>query len=195
MITPHIIKLLRERLGPELSNDIIIFSQENPTAIPSRFMESAYAKLSTGMARHNGKLFEGLFLAILGRAGIAHVILDAEYGCLPYSTIDVAIYYEKKVPVLISLKSSLRERWKQSDLEFSRIKSLNPGAICAIATLEDAGMPLRLLGENRLLGSDFIIDCRVPSHWAKFLSRITESKNVTCIEDKTLGLIDYSHRS
>jgi len=195
MITPHIIKLLRERLGPELSHDIITFSEENPTAIPSRFMESAYAKFSTGMPRHNGKLFEGLFLAILGRAGFSHIILDAEYSCLPYSTIDVAIYTQKKAPTMISLKSSLRERWKQSDLEFSRIKSLNPGAICAIATLEDAGMPLRLLEEKRLLGSDFIIDCRVPSHWDKFLTRITESRNVICLEDKALGLIDYSHRS
>lgn len=158
-------------------------------------MESAYAKFSTGMPRHNGKLFEGLFLAILGRAGFSHIILDAEYSCLPYSTIDVAIYTQKKAPTMISLKSSLRERWKQSDLEFSRIKSLNPGAICAIATLEDAGMPLRLLEEKRLLGSDFIIDCRVPSHWDKFLTRITESRNVICLEDKALGLIDYSHRS
>lgn len=195
MITPNIIKLLRERLGPELSHDIINFSQESPTAIPSQFMESAYAKFSTGMPRHNGKLFEGLFLAILGRAGFSHILLDAEYSCLPYSTIDVAIYTQKKTPTLISLKSSLRERWKQSDLEFSRIKSLNPGAICAIATLEDAGMPLRLLQERRLLGSDFIIDCRIPSHWDKFLSRITESKNIICLEDETLGLNDYSHRS
>ena len=195
MITPPIIKLLRERLGPELSHDIIKFSQENPTSTPSSFMESAYAKFSTGMPRHNGKLFEGLFLAILGRTGFSHIILDAEYSCLPYSKIDVAIYTQKKVPALISLKSSLRERWKQSDLEFNRIKSLNPGAICAIATLEDAGMPLRLLEEKRLLGSDFIIDCRVPSHWDKFLTRITESRNVICLEDKTLGLIDYSHRS
>jgi hypothetical protein len=195
MITPHIIKLLRERLGPELSHDIIKFSQENPTAIPSRFMESAYAKFCTGIPRHNGKLFEGLFLAILGRAGLSHVILDAEYSCLPYSTVDVAIYNDQKSPALISLKSSLRERWKQSDLEFSRIKSLNPRAVCAIATLEDAGMPLRLLEENRLLGSDFIVDCRVPSHWEKFLSKIIKSKNTVCTEDKLLGLIDYKHRS
>ena len=195
MINPHIIKLIRERLGAELSHDIIKFSQENTAAIPSRFMESAYAKFSTGVPRHNGKLFEGLFLAILGRSGVSHVILDAEYSCLPYSTIDVAIYNAKNSPALISLKSSLRERWKQSDLEFSRIKSLNPRAVCAIATLEDAGMPLRLLEENRLLGSDFIVDCRVPSHWEKFLSKIIESKNIGCTEDKLLGLIDYKHRS
>ena len=195
MITPHIIRLLRERLGPEISHDIIKFSQDNPTAIPSRFMESAYAKFSTGMPRHNGKLFEGLFLAILGRSGLSHVILDAEYSCLPYSTIDIAIYNENNSPALISLKSSLRERWKQSDLEFSRIKSLNPRATCAIATLEDAGMPLRLLEENRLLGSDFIVDCKVPSHWDNFLSKIAESINTSCTEDKLLGLIDYKHRS
>ncbi len=80
-------------------------------------------------------------------------------------------------------------------MEFSRIKSLNPRAVCAIATLEDAGMPLRLLEENRLLGSDFIVDCRVPSHWEKFLSKIIESKNTCFTEDKLLGLIDYKHRS
>jgi hypothetical protein len=195
MINLNIVKLLQERLGPELSHDIIKFSQENPDAIPSKFMETAYTKFSTGMARYNGKLFEGLFIAILGRAGISHLILDAAYTCLPYSTIDVAIYTSQGVPILISLKSSLRERWKQSDLEFGRIRSLKPNAICVIATLEDAGMPLRLLENNQLLGSNFIVDCRVPSQWDKFLSKITQYKDVPCFEDEILGLTDYKNCS
>lgn len=195
MITPHVIKLLRERLGPELSHDIIRFSEGNPTATPSKFMESGFKRFSTGAARNNGKLFEGLFLAILGRSGISHIILGAEYKCLPYSKVDVAIYTSNSVPILISLKSSLRERWKQSDFEFHRIKSFNPDAICAIATLEDAGTPYRLLESNKLLGSDYIIDCLVPTHWNKFLSRISKHKDISCEEDKVLGLLDYEHRS
>lgn len=195
MITSNVTKLLRERLGPELSHDIIKFSQENPTTVPSKFMESGFKRFSTGAARKNGDLFEGLFIAILGRSAISHIILGAEYRCLPYSTVDVAIYTSNNLPILISLKSSLRERWKLSDFEFNRIKSFNPDAVCAIATLKDASTPHRLLESNKLLGSDYIIDCHIPSHWEKFLTRITKYKDVSCDEDKLLGLLNYAHRS
>ena len=155
-------------------------------------MDKGYEQLTTGVARHNGRIFEGLFLAVLGREGIRHLILGAEYECLPYSTIDIAIYSSTGGPFLISLKSSLRERWKQSDLEFSIIKKLNPNAVCAIATLEDAGMPLRLQERDNLLGCDHVIDCRVPSLWNKFLKDLQRGKNIECIKDTVLGLRNYS---
>ena len=155
-------------------------------------MDKGYEQLATGVARHNGRIFEGLFLAVLGREGIRHLILDAEYECLPYSSIDVAIYSSTGGPFLISLKSSLRERWKQSDLEFSRIKSINKNAVCAIATLADAGMPLRLQESDSLLGCDHVIDCRVPSLWDKFLKDLHRGKNVECIKDNVLGLRNFA---
>ena len=85
-----------------------------------------------------------------------------------------------------------RVGWKQSDLEFSRIKSINKYAVCAIATLEDAGMPLRLQESDRLLGCDHVIDCRVPSLWDKFLKDLHSRKNVECIKDSVLELRNFA---
>lgn len=192
MISTSIQQLLKKRLGPEISHDILKLSNDLKELQPSQFMDKGYGLLANGVPRHNGRIFEGLFLAVLGREGIEHLILDAEYECLPYSTIDVAIYSSRGGPFLISLKSSLRERWKQSDLEFSRIKTINRNAICAIATLEDAGMPLRLQEGDNLLGCDHIIDCRVPSLWNKFLKDLHRGKNIECIKDPVLGLRNYS---
>lgn len=192
MITTPIQQLLKKRLGSEVSYNIIKLSSELKDAPPSLFMDLGYKRFSTGVARHNGRIFEGLFLAVLGREGISHVMLDAEFSCLPYSTIDVAIYSAARGPFLISLKSSLRERWKQSDLEFSRIKTINPKAVCGIATLEDAGMPLRLLDSGKLLGCDHVIDCRVPTHWNLFLKELRHTADITYTSDTTLGLHNYS---
>jgi len=192
MISPSIQQLLKKRFGPEISHDILKLSAELRGLQPSLFMDKGYEQLATGVARHNGRIFEGLFLAALGREGIRHLILGAEYECLPYSTIDIAIYSSTGGPFLISLKSSLRERWKQSDLEFSIIKKLNPNAVCAIATLEDAGIPLRLQESDNLLGCDHVIDCRVPSLWNKFLKDLQRGKNIECIKDTVLGLRNYS---
>ena len=192
MIPPSIQQLLKKRLGPEISHDILKLSAELRGLQPNLFMDKGYEQLATGVARHNGRIFEGLFLAVLGREGIRHLILDAEYEYLPYSSIDVAIYSSTGGPFLISLKSSLRERWKQSDLEFSRIKSINKDAVCAIATLEDAGMPLRLQESDRLLGCDHVIDCRVPSLWDKFLKDLHRRKNVECMKDNVLGLRNFA---
>jgi len=192
VIPPSIQQLLKKRLGPEISHDILKLSAELRGLQPSLFMDKGYEQLATGVARHNGRIFEGLFLAVLGREGIRHLILGAEYECLPYSTIDIAIYSSTGGPFLISLKSSLRERWKQSDLEFSIIKKLNPNAVCAIATLEDAKMPLRLQESDVLLGCDHVIDCRVPSLWDKFLKDLHSRKNVECIKDTMLKLRNFT---
>jgi hypothetical protein len=157
-----------------------------------------YTALRTENGRLNGDLFEGLFASAMLGAGLGSFIMSAEYSVLPYSKVDMVVYTQKAGPIMLSLKSSLRERWKQSDLEFHVAKQFNPGIIAAIATMDSDGIrqPTSLLNDGQLLGLDRVIDCNLPSQVDSLFRLISDLKPVERYHDNILGIRNFrSHLS
>lgn len=152
-----------------------------------------YTALQTDNGRLNGDLFEGLFASAMIGSGLGNFITAAEYDALPYSKVDMVVYTQRSGPVMLSLKSSLRERWKQSDLEFHVAKRINPAIIGVIATMDSDGarQPLGLLNEGQLLGLDRIVDCNLPSNVDNLLRLISALNPVETYHDKLLGLNSF----
>ena len=64
----------------------------------------------------NGKIFEWLVCETLKKENIVPFYYQVEFELIPDTCFDIVLY-QKKYPVVFSVKTSLRERYKQADLE------------------------------------------------------------------------------
>jgi hypothetical protein len=82
----------------------------------------------------NGKIFENLVVYILAYEGIEHIYEQAEVAFVPNAIFDIVLYHPKETYTL-SLKTTLRERWKQADLEAYAIKNVLKDSKSYVITL------------------------------------------------------------
>ena len=61
----------------------------------------------------------------------------AKVAFVPNVIYDLMFYTEERGPICISAKTSLRERYKQADLEAIALKYVHRKALCFLLTLEE----------------------------------------------------------
>ena len=103
----------------------------------------------------NGKVFEGLILTALHQAGIYPAYYQATVAHIPNVVYDILLYHPRR-PAILSCKVSLRERWKQADLEGSALRQVYRGAYSVLLTLNaNEGQRVQRQIENQdVLGLD-----------------------------------------
>lgn len=102
----------------------------------------------------NGKIFEGLILNALFQAGVFPAYYQATVDLIPHVVYDILLYHPKH-PVILSCKTSLRERWKQADLEGLALKQVYRAAQSYLLTLSSEGDRVqRLVESSEALGLD-----------------------------------------
>lgn len=108
----------------------------------------------------NGNIFELIIYTLLYKENIAPFYVQAEMTFVPNVTYDIIIY-NKATPVSLSLKVSLRERYKQADLEAVALKYVHRKAKTFLLTMneDEANVQSRKLAEGNMLGLDRIIYC------------------------------------
>ncbi len=79
----------------------------------------------------NGSMFEVIIKKLLEREKLLPMYFQAKLAFIPNVVYDIVFYTENNVPISISLKTSLRERKKQADLEAIVLKTYieNPNVI------------------------------------------------------------------
>ncbi len=110
------------------------------TASGSTLVKSAYdAYLAAygGNRNRNGRIFEGLILESLFRLGVSPVYYQATVRFIPSVKYDILLYHPT-TPVALSCKTSLRERWKQADLEALALKQVYRGARSYLITMNES---------------------------------------------------------
>ena len=107
----------------------------------------------------NGKLFELIFSTLLIREKLVPFYTQAKVAFVPNVEYDIVFYSQERGPVNISLKTSLRERYKQADLEAFVLKNVHRKALAFLITMEDKGaQQLRSkLDDGDLIGLDNIV--------------------------------------
>lgn len=70
----------------------------------------------------NGGIFELVIYSLLVKEGITPLHLQAKIAFVPNIIFDAVIYTKENGPISLSLKTSLRERYKQADLEAVALK-------------------------------------------------------------------------
>lgn len=108
----------------------------------------------------NGNIFEAIIASELFRQGIAPFYLQATVTFVPNVNYDIIIFdTARNIPISLSLKTSVRERYKQADLEAVALKYVHRNAKNYLVMLDqaEANSLKRKLANGDLLGIDDII--------------------------------------
>lgn len=85
----------------------------------------------------NGKIFEYILATLLIREDILPVYMSAKVAFVPNVVYDIMFYTTERGPICISAKTSLRERYKQADLEAIALKYVHRRALSYLVTLSE----------------------------------------------------------
>lgn len=106
----------------------------------------------------NGAVFEELIGYVLTIAGCMPFYMQAKVAYIPNVNYDFICYDKQFGPVSLSVKTSLRERWKQADLEAVALKYVHRNARSYLITLDNAVIKTRLEKIGDCMGlNDFIL--------------------------------------
>lgn len=94
-----------------------------------------YQKTYKSSQTTNGGVFEELLSITLMRKGIFPFYMQAKVSFIPNVNYDFIVYTKNLGPISISSKTSLRERYKQADLEAVALKYIHRNAISYLVTL------------------------------------------------------------
>ncbi len=85
----------------------------------------------------NGKIFEYILATLFVREKLLPLYLSAKVAFVPNVIYDLMFYTSERGPICISAKTSLRERYKQADLEAIALKYVHRKALNYLVTLDE----------------------------------------------------------
>jgi len=108
----------------------------------------------------NGKLFEYAIIAILINETILPLYVQAKVAFVPNIEFDLLLYSPHR-PIALSLKTSLRERYKQADLEAIALKYVHRKGQAYLLTInaKEAKKVNEKILSGDVIGIDGVIDC------------------------------------
>lgn len=128
-------------------------------ASSSQFISLLWDRYPGGASSLNGKVFEGLLAITLYRAGIHPLYVEAVLSFVPNVEFDFVAYSRKYGPIILSAKTSLRERYKQADLEGMMVRQVHRKAKSFLITLDVPAARLvnAKINNGQVLGLDDVI--------------------------------------
>ncbi|QHB17676.1 hypothetical protein [Mannheimia pernigra] len=137
----------------------------------------------------NGGVFEQLLVLALLRENISPIYVQAELAFVPNVILDIVLY-NRKTPITISAKTTLRERWKQADLEAMATKYVHRDAQCYVVTLSESEVVARRKEENSYMGiNDFIL-----AHTSEFDMLVEKIKQIQITTSESIKIIQSDHK-
>lgn len=108
----------------------------------------------------NGNIFELIINTLLYREGIIPFYVQASVAFVPDIKYDTILYTQEK-PISLSLKTSLRERFKQAEYEAIALKYVHRKSECYLLTLDadEAESAKEKISEGKIIGLDKAYDC------------------------------------
>lgn len=128
--------------------------QNNDT--PSQFIDKCWTYYKDNYPNNNslnGNIFENLIIVSLAKSGIENIYYQTELNFVPSAIFDVFLFNEE-APVAISIKTTLRERWKQADLEALAIKQVHKQSLCYVLTVSNKEVATRRKNDKTYNGLD-----------------------------------------
>ncbi len=107
-----------------------------PSEYVSKYWKE-YQKHPEGNNNLNGKIFEYILATLCVREGIIPIYMSAKVAFVPNVIYDLMFYTTERGPICFSAKTSLRERYKQADLESIALKYVHRKALSYLITLEE----------------------------------------------------------
>lgn len=95
---------------------------------------SSFCEERPSNPNNNGKIFEYILATLLIRENILPFFIGAKVAFVPNVIYDIMLYSKERGPICISAKTSLRERYKQADLEGIALKYVHRRSLCYLVT-------------------------------------------------------------
>ena len=110
------------------------------TMRPSEYVNYCWEKYTTsGVSQNNslnGTVFELIIATLFVKEEILPLYLQAKVAFVPNVNFDAVLYSAESGPIGLSLKTSLRERYKQADLEAIALKYVHRKAENYLLTMD-----------------------------------------------------------
>jgi len=106
---------------------------------PSKYIEYIWNKAEKDerLTRDvRGKFFELVIACCLIKNEILPFFWQAQLEFVPLANFDLVIYTEERGPIVLSLKTSIRERYKQAEFEAQAMKDVHRRAKNYLVTME-----------------------------------------------------------
>jgi hypothetical protein len=129
------------KLAASLFTEIVPDFRAVRAKTPSEYVANFWDKYAARKAQNkdlNGKIFEYLLATVFVREGLVPFFLNAKVAFVPNVNFDLMFYTSDRGPICISAKTSLRERYKQADLEAIALKYVHRKALSFLVTLDRA---------------------------------------------------------
>lgn len=186
-----------EKLTP--NETFLDFKYTNPSEYISKYWD-LYNRTTRNNKSQNGNIFELIIKTLLYREKITPFYAQAKVNFVPNINFDIILYCKTdsgiSYPINLSLKTSLRERYKQADLESMALKNVHRKAKCYLFTLntkEAENLNKKIIAGD-VFGIDRVFTCTSKEFDVFFK---TELKNLTLIESESIPCIDgnliYNH--
>ena len=142
-----------EKLFPDFMN----FKYGKPSEYIKHFW-TEYESQKERNANLNGKVFEYILASLCIREGILPLYLSAKVAFVPNVIYDLMFYTKERGPICWSVKTSLRERYKQADLESIALKYVHRKALSYLITLSDEAKGVKeKIRSGDVIGLDDVI--------------------------------------
>lgn len=141
----------------------------NNTMSPSEYVNYCWRKYErSGVPRNNslnGTIFELIIASLFVKERILPLHLQANVAFVPNVNFDAVLYTAESGPIGLSLKTSLRERYKQADLEAVALKYVHRKAENYLLTMDadEAETVSGKISDGAVLGLDKAILATSPS--------------------------------
>lgn len=178
-----------EAVFNSLFPDFFQVEYTKPSAYVSMYWD-AFQKQQEGNNNLNGKIFEYILATLCVRENISPLYLSAKVAFVPNVIYDLMFYTLARGPICISAKTSLRERYKQADLEAFALKNVHRKALSYLVTLDESeakGVRAKIECGD-VIGLD---DVFVATH-AEFDDFISDLKSHQFMEPPTVKVIESS---
>ena len=172
----------------EIVKDILSANPLTGSFVASEFIEKYYGIYLADHKAGNsisGGVFEQLILIALLKSGLTPVYKQVKLAFVPNVKYDLLLY-NKDAPIVISAKTSTRERWKQADLEAVALKYVHRKAECFLLMYDSAEYNVRKGAGNSYLGIDDFILATAPA----FDDLINEMKKKVFTESDTVSIVE-----
>lgn len=158
---------------------------------PSNYISTyweAFQKYPDGNNNLNGKIFEYILATLFVRENILPLYLSAKVAFVPNVIYDLMFYTAERGPICISAKTSLRERYKQADLEAIALKYVHRKALSYLVTL-DSREAISVQAKIKI-GDVIGLDKVVVATSNEFNDLVTELKSYKFDEPPTVKVIE-----
>jgi len=148
-------------------------------------------KTSEGVVNSTlGSAFECLVALVCCLEDITPFYMQAELSFVPNSKFDILLYDAQGWPISLSIKTSLRERYKQADLEAMAMKQVHRKAESFLITLNEteANVQSKKIEKRDLVALDKII-LATSSDFDQLVSNLSKR---TLIEPAPVPIISYT---